>query len=253
MAIPRRNWRFRWLAEIGGSVECEGPDAVMRNLHALLVKGDFVRGEYAAWDKLVTDDLRQKLLLLCRCGRPSSTPPWHKHVRRVTRCASAAPSLSARCVPAQYASPEDRKAQQESGGGTGAKPGGKQLSRGGLGATPAVVVATRTAAKMAAFESFAVLTAQLLREVDQSMETRGALSQLEGVANFLEADAPIGVGGPKASPGLCRATMCAGFSVAGAHRELGLSPPPLSRYTAREVKAAFHATALRCDASTHPP
>ena len=61
MAIPRRNWRFRWLAEIGGS---EGPDAVMRNLHALLVKGDFGRGEYAAWDKLVTDDLRQKLLVI---------------------------------------------------------------------------------------------------------------------------------------------------------------------------------------------
>ncbi len=62
MAIPRRNWRFRWLAEIGGS---EGPDAVMRNLHAHLVKGNFVRGEYAAWDKLVTYGLlRQKLLVM---------------------------------------------------------------------------------------------------------------------------------------------------------------------------------------------
>ncbi len=108
----------------------------------------------------------------------------HTRVRRVTRRASAAPSLSARCVPAQYASPEDRKKAQESGGGTGAKPGGKQLGRGGRGATPAVVFATRTAAKTAAFESFVVLTAQLLREDDQSMETRVALSQLEGVANF---------------------------------------------------------------------
>ena len=36
----------------------------MRNLQALLVKGDFVRGEYKAWDKLVTDDLRQKLLVI---------------------------------------------------------------------------------------------------------------------------------------------------------------------------------------------